>query len=313
MNISQEPGPSDYSRDEFATSDCQDHTFINENEFYFEPENEDRGSNSEPQLANLRAQEDEYDTFEEDIFNLSHFKPAGTKKSRDYYPLKHHQLMFDAWEAAYPDNPIPGAGGTLADLQDGDPNHKGGRPPHGMRFIIECAIYGSPEQRLTLREIQIAMVRRFAWFSDLNNRGWQNSVRHALSRLTDFKRLERPQKDGDPGAWWIRTSKDPPNIKPFVRSDKRAHRPPPVAGKSGRKPKPQVWSDMTAILPSSSPSSSNQASQNNDPYSTAQRSEDAPRVGSLGNHYNFLQLAPFVYPATPDYSLPTLSSTGLLG
>lgn len=180
VNVSQEPGPSTSrtSQTEF------EFVHFTEPEAYPDPEH----------ILDSDDEETGNTPDEGTSFNLSSFKPAGTRNSRDYYPLRHHQLMFDAWEAAHrtfsqfqinsllsiwftksnvANGPAPGAGGNLADLQDGNRNRKGGRPPHGLRFIIECAIYGSPEKRLTLREIEIAIVRRFAWFADPKNKGWQ--------------------------------------------------------------------------------------------------------------------------------------------
>ncbi|KAF8519753.1 hypothetical protein BU17DRAFT_65761 [Hysterangium stoloniferum] len=176
---------------------------------------------------------------------------TGTFVSRDYYPLPHQQAYFDAYEAANPGAPPIGAGFNLTNLKDGNPNRKGGRPPHGHRFVIECAIYGAPKGGLTLEEIYIALMRRFSWYSNPDNFGWKNSVRHALSYYDDFQTVRGTRYDGTSGKWWIRTSEKLPDITPGARAGKHSKTTLPKAklfanpdAVGGKKAKEKSWSSM---------------------------------------------------------------------
>ncbi|KIJ52936.1 hypothetical protein M422DRAFT_242899 [Sphaerobolus stellatus SS14] len=141
---------------------------------------------------------------------------------RDFYPSPHHQAQFGEWERDHPNGPAPGEGGNLCDLQDGVPGVNEGRPPHSHRTVLMCAIYGSPEKTLTLKELNKALRIRFPSYAkdDPNSGGWVNSVRHAQSRDASFVRIERPGKDytkgGDQGSGWGLTITGPPDIMPLT-------------------------------------------------------------------------------------------------
>ncbi|KAF8509119.1 hypothetical protein BU17DRAFT_99208 [Hysterangium stoloniferum] len=165
----------------------------------------------------------------------NYYQTTRTLVSRDYYPLPHHQEYFNRYEASYrrlilincaisvtqassvlshvANAPPIGAGFNLADLTDGVPNQKGGRPSHLPRVLINCALYGAPEQNLTLEEINIAIARRFSWYSDPKNFGWKE-----LSRSPEFMTVKGTLGDGTYGSWWTRTSKKPPVIVTRART-----------------------------------------------------------------------------------------------
>ncbi|KAF8528443.1 hypothetical protein BU17DRAFT_80809 [Hysterangium stoloniferum] len=188
-------------------------------------------------------------------------QPAtGTRVSRDYYPLPHHQAYFDEYEASHPGAAPPGDGYNLTNLQDGKPNSKG-RPPHGHRFVVACAIYGAPEGKLTLPELYLALERRYRWYADPDNVGWKNNVRHALSHCEEFQRVDGV-RDGVRTSWWKWSPGfGPPDIAPGARAGKHKRKEPkpkpkpkPVEAKvatytsivsRGRNPKKQLWTPMT--------------------------------------------------------------------
>ncbi|KAF8586103.1 hypothetical protein K439DRAFT_1615390 [Ramaria rubella] len=128
-----------------------------------------------------------------------------TVVNRDYYPLPHHQKQFDQLESTDPEAVAEREKYSLRRLQDG--GHKGdgrGRPPHGVREILLCAILGSPNRRLTLREIRVSFRRRFAFFANKHEVGWRNSIRNYLTTKDWFEKIPRPPSDpGPPGSWWI--------------------------------------------------------------------------------------------------------------
>ncbi|KIJ56463.1 hypothetical protein M422DRAFT_239679 [Sphaerobolus stellatus SS14] len=134
-------------------------------------------------------------------------------RSRDFYPLAHHQDEFDKWERAHrkpyalANGPAPGEGGNLMDLEDPIPGLNDDQQPHPHCEVVTAAIYGSPTQRLTLKELKIALRRRFPWYATGgHNPGWVNSVRHMLSIEPRFQKIPKPDKDytkgGDQGGWW---------------------------------------------------------------------------------------------------------------
>ncbi|KAF8528439.1 hypothetical protein BU17DRAFT_61111 [Hysterangium stoloniferum] len=125
---------------------------------------------------------------------------TGTRVSRDYYPLAHHQAYFDEYEASdmlsatgfflvhtAGKAPPPGDGYNLTNLKDGKPSRKGGLPPHGHRFVIACTIYGAPEEKLTLSELYLALKR---------------CVHHALSRYEAFQRVNSVRDGKHQTSWW---------------------------------------------------------------------------------------------------------------
>ncbi|KIJ49129.1 hypothetical protein M422DRAFT_777655 [Sphaerobolus stellatus SS14] len=143
-------------------------------------------------------------------------------RPRDFYPSPHHQAQFDELERTSPNGSLPGDGGNLCDLQDGIPGINEGRPPHPHRTVLMCAIYGSPERKLTLKELKMALRIRFpSYAKEDQNAGWVNSIRHVLSRDPAFSRIERPGKDytkgGDQGSWWTLTFVGPPDVTPISR------------------------------------------------------------------------------------------------
>ncbi|KIJ49109.1 hypothetical protein M422DRAFT_777651 [Sphaerobolus stellatus SS14] len=97
-----------------------------------------------------------------------------------------------------------------------------GRPPHPHRTVLMCAIYGSLERKLTLKELKMALQIHFpSYAKEDQNAGWLNSILHALSRDPAFSRIERPGKDytkgGDQGSWWTLTFVGPPDVTPISR------------------------------------------------------------------------------------------------
>ncbi|KIJ55592.1 hypothetical protein M422DRAFT_63621 [Sphaerobolus stellatus SS14] len=143
--------------------------------------------------------------------------------SRAYYPFEHLQRQFDKWEQEHPGEISPGANGNLTMLQDGPP---GAPPPYALRELMIAAINGAPERKLTLREIRVALIRRFEWFarSKDDSKGWKTTVRWNLNQCSTFTRIPRQRTADDPGSWWTLTSDNPPDLNPYKYVEKRMDR-----------------------------------------------------------------------------------------
>jgi len=44
-----------------------------------------------------------------------------------------------------------------------------GRPPHTLPVILRCTILGSPNKKLTIREIYAAMENKYPWYKTAGN------------------------------------------------------------------------------------------------------------------------------------------------
>ncbi|KAI6120680.1 hypothetical protein EDD16DRAFT_1574800 [Pisolithus croceorrhizus] len=96
---------------------------------------------------------------------------------------------------------------TLACLPDTD-----GRPQHTLPVILRCAILGSANKRLTIREIYATMENKYTYFRNAGPT-WKQSVRHHLSLNRLFERQPRPVTDPGFGSYWTVNLSAPPGTK----------------------------------------------------------------------------------------------------
>ncbi|KAI6047864.1 hypothetical protein EDC04DRAFT_2620253 [Pisolithus marmoratus] len=101
----------------------------------------------------------------------------------------------------------PNCPDTLACLPDTD-----GRPQHTLPVILRCAILGSANKRLTIREIYAAMENKYTYFRNAGPT-WKQSVRHHLSLNRLFERQPRPVTDPGFGSYWTVNLSAPPGTK----------------------------------------------------------------------------------------------------
>ncbi|KAI9057306.1 winged helix DNA-binding domain-containing protein, partial [Trametes sanguinea] len=95
-----------------------------------------------------------------------------------------------------PDEPL-----SLDALADPPP---GQRPGQSIPILSQLAILGSPNKRLTLQEIYLALEHRFEWFrNNRHDKSWQNSIRHNLSLYKCFRRMSKPITEPGKGSYWV--------------------------------------------------------------------------------------------------------------
>lgn len=103
--------------------------------------------------------------------------------------------------------PHPDCPDTLACLTDTE-----SRPQHTLPVILRCAILGSPNRRLTIREIYAAMEAKYPYYKTAGPT-WKQSVRHHLSLNRLFERQPRPVTDPGFGSYWTVNLTAPPGTK----------------------------------------------------------------------------------------------------
>ncbi|KIJ50952.1 hypothetical protein M422DRAFT_27072 [Sphaerobolus stellatus SS14] len=137
--------------------------------------------------------------------------------NRDYYPSPHHQAQFDTLQHHDPSTfkrlDLVGLNSLDGDIE---------QPPlYAMPLIIECAILGSPQQRLTLSELRLTLKKRFRYYEKEEGKGvksWERTLLQNLSKKERFVKIERPEP-GQGGYWTIN-----PDAPPSNRARKRISR-----------------------------------------------------------------------------------------
>ncbi|TGZ44681.1 hypothetical protein CRM22_011195 [Opisthorchis felineus] len=82
-----------------------------------------------------------------------------------------------------------------------DPGTEQRKPPYSYAQLIIQAIASSPKQRLTLSGIYTYIGTKFPYYK-LDEKGWQNSIRHNLSLNRYFIRVPRSGTERGKGAFW---------------------------------------------------------------------------------------------------------------
>ncbi|KAF8512511.1 hypothetical protein JB92DRAFT_3117131 [Gautieria morchelliformis] len=136
---------------------------------------------------------------------------TGMLPNREYYPSPHHQNQFDALylQDASILQERENLGLNTLDCEFGRP------PQHSMPIIIECAILGSPQQKLTLSELRLTLKRRFRYYEQEEEKGiksWERTLLQNLSKKTRFINTERSMSEpGQGGYWQVNHNAPPPN------------------------------------------------------------------------------------------------------
>ncbi|KAJ7883175.1 hypothetical protein B0H14DRAFT_2702324 [Mycena olivaceomarginata] len=105
------------------------------------------------------------------------------------------------------------------------PDVKGSEaPPYPLHTILRCAILGSPNQRLLVQEIYIAMEEKFPYYRTAGV-DWKHSVRHQLSLHRLFVRQRRSLDDPGRGSYWTINLQTPQGNKRLRKRGSKRSRP----------------------------------------------------------------------------------------
>ncbi len=77
----------------------------------------------------------------------------------------------------------------------------GRKPPYSYAQLIAQAISSSQEQQLTLSQIYTFIAQKYSYYK-LDDKGWQNSIRHNLSLNRHFVKVARHQNEPGKGSFW---------------------------------------------------------------------------------------------------------------
>jgi len=75
------------------------------------------------------------------------------------------------------------------------------KPPYSYAQLIAQAISSSDEQQLTLSQIYSFIASKYNYYK-LDDKGWQNSIRHNLSLNRHFVKVARNQNEPGKGSFW---------------------------------------------------------------------------------------------------------------
>ena len=75
------------------------------------------------------------------------------------------------------------------------------KPPYSYAQLIAQAISSSPDQQLTLSQIYSYISSKFGYYR-IDDKGWQNSIRHNLSLNRNFVKIARQQNEPGKGSFW---------------------------------------------------------------------------------------------------------------
>ncbi len=169
------------------------------------------------------------------------------------------------------------------------------KPPYSYAQLIAQAISSSIEQQLTLSQIYSFIAQKYAYYR-LDDKGWQNSIRHNLSLNRHFVKVARHQNEPGKGSFW---RIEPTNEIKLIEQafNRKSGSSTPVNGISNTTPIMITTTTLNTSLISSQNSSqnSNQYSESNSPdsestlaYSTWNLNDLSNEETNLGKYYKII-------------------------
>jgi hypothetical protein len=177
------------------------------------------------------------------------------------------------------------------------------KPPYSYAQLIAQAISSSDEQQLTLSQIYSFIASKYNYYK-LEDKGWQNSIRHNLSLNKNFVKVARQHNEPGKGSFW--RIEPTCEVKIIEQAFSRKSRTTTMTGgfqttsETSPSPQPPSSSSMSSSFSSSSSSSSSSpsallavnqspASESDDQTMMTNRCNDRPS-GGQSELLNLIQL-----------------------
>jgi hypothetical protein len=87
------------------------------------------------------------------------------------------------------------------DHTDDDDNNPNRKPSYSYAQLITQAISSSTDNQLTLNQIYTFISNKYPYYR-INDKGWQNSIRHNLSLNRYFLKVARQNNEPGKGSFW---------------------------------------------------------------------------------------------------------------
>lgn len=135
------------------------------------------------------------------------------------------------------------------------------KPPYSYAQLIAQAICSSQEQQLTLSQIYSYISSKYSYYK-LDDKGWQNSIRHNLSLNRNFVKVARQQNEPGKGSFWrIEPTSELKVVEQAFSSKSRSSTP----NGFNRNTQGTLGSGGNSVSPTSSSSSSSSLSHSPEP------------------------------------------------
>ncbi|CAF0830352.1 unnamed protein product [Brachionus calyciflorus] len=148
------------------------------------------------------------------------------------------------------------------------------KPPYSYAQLIAQAISSSKEQQLTLSQIYQFISSNYSYYK-LDDKGWQNSIRHNLSLNRNFVKVARQQNEPGKGSFWRIESSSELKVKEQAYS---------------RKSRSSTPNGLNRVVLQSSPNSSSSSCS----LSEAKEEVENPPKEEVKNSENLVQNIPFL-------------------